>query len=256
MVPHRPMGIGRHDRGDIMKKVVLTALGAALLLVSAASAQDQAPITAAIATPLLVKKADVGSSLPSNSEVWISLDRPVDSKTLKMGDKFDVTVSRDVMIGDYIVIPRGTHGHGQISYRTGKGAFGKSAKMEFDITDVTLGDRSIPLAGHYRIEGQGNTGAAVGAVGAVVAVGVFGAFVTGHSAMANQGSEWKAATKEPILVAIAPASDAPVMAAAAPAAPAAPQASYASGVAAGKAALIDAPTGGTLTPAVATVVKN
>lgn len=233
-----------------MKRKVLTALGASLLLASASFAQDQAPVTAVIATPLLVKKADIGSSLPSNSEVWVSLDQSVDSKKLKMGDKFDVTVCRDVMMGDYIVIPRGTHGHGQISYRTGKGAFGKSAKMEFDITDVTLGDRSIALAGHYRIEGQGNTGAAVGAV---VAVGVFGAFVTGHSATANQGSEWKAATKEPILVAIAPPPGAPLMAAATPVAP---QASYASDVAAGKAALAGAPTGGTLTPAVATVVKN
>ena len=233
-----------------MDKVVLTALGASLSFVSAAFAQDQAPITAPLATPLLVKKADVGSSLPGNSEVWVSLDQTVDSKKLKMGDKFDVTVSRDVMMGDYIVIPRGTHGHGQISYRTGKGAFGKSAKMEFDITDVALGDRSIPLAGHYRIEGQGNTGAAVGAV---VAVGVFGAFVTGHSATAGQGSEWKAATKEAILVAIAPPANAPALAAAMPATA---QTSYAAGMAAGKAALDGAPTGGTLTPAVATVVKN
>ncbi|HLZ78824.1 MAG TPA: hypothetical protein VKQ09_05745 [Sphingomonas sp.] len=142
------------------------------------------------------------------------------SKKTKVGDKFDVTVSRDVMMGDYVVIPRGTPGHGQIAYRTGKGAFGKSAKMEFDLVDVKVGDRYIPISGHYRIEGNGNTGAAVGAV---VAVGVFGAFVTGHSAAAAQGSEWKAYTKEPILLAIA-ATPTPVLAAApvvqvAPAAP-------------------------------------
>jgi hypothetical protein len=104
------------------------------------------------------------------------------------------------MAGDYIVIPRGTHGHGHVSYRTGKGAFGKSAKMEFDITDVELSDRSIPLSGHYRLEGNGNTGT-------VVAVGALGGvFITGHSATANQGSEWKAATKEPILIAMADAA--------------------------------------------------
>lgn len=142
-----------------------------------------------------------GSALPSNSEVWLSMDHELNSKKTKVGDKFDMTVARDVMLGQYVVIPRGTPAHGQISYRTGKGAFGKSAKMEFDLVDVVLPSRTVPVAGHYRIEGQGNTGAAVGAV---VAAGVFGAFVTGHSASATQGSEWKAATKEPLIVSFAP----------------------------------------------------
>jgi hypothetical protein len=212
-----------------MNRFVFTALCATTVCASAVSAQDQTPITASPATPLILQKVQVGSSFPSNSEVWVSLDRPLNSKQAKMGERFDVTVSRDVAMGDYIVIPRGTHGHGQISYRTGKGAFGKSAKMEFDITDVELGDRSIPLSGHYRLEGQGNTGATVGAV---VAVGPFGAFVTGHSASADQGSEWKAATKESILVAVAPAPAATTLTA------------------------VPATTGATLTPAVVTVVKN
>ena len=138
--------------------------------------------------------------LPSNSEIWLTMDRELSSKKTRVGDKFDMTVARDVMLGNYVVIPRGTHGHGQMTYRTGKGAFGKSAKMEFDIVDVVLPSRVISLAGHYRIEGQGNTGAAVGAA---VAVGVFGAFVTGHSASAAQGSEWKAATKEPLAISFA-----------------------------------------------------
>ena len=123
--------------------------------------------------------------------------RPHDGR---VGDTLSFMVSRDVMVGQYIVIPRGTPGVGHVSYRTGKGAFGKSAKFEFDIDSISLNGRTVPVTGHYRVEGQGNTGAAVGAV---VAVGVFGAFVTGHSAIAAQGSEWKASTKEPIAIQIA-----------------------------------------------------
>lgn len=174
---------------------------AVLMIPLAASAQD--PLLLATSQALVVRKAEVGNTLPSNTEVWLSLNSSLTSKAAKVGDKFDLTVSRDVMAGDYVVIPRGTQGHGQLSYRTGKGAFGKSAKIEFDLVDVQVGQRFIPLAGHYRIEGEGNTGAAVGAV---VAVGVFGALVTGHSATASQGSEWKAYTKEPIMLALPPAS--------------------------------------------------
>jgi hypothetical protein len=185
------------------------AILGALVLCAPINAQQQAVIASAPQV-LVVQKAAVGNSLPSNTEVWVSLNNGLTSKQTKVGDKFDVTVSRDVMMGDYVVIPRGTPGHGQVAYRTGKGAFGKSAKMEFDLVDVKIGERYIPVSGHYRLEGNGNTGAAVGAV---VAVGVFGAFVTGHSAAAAQGTEWKAYTKEPIMVAIAQPEQAPVMAA-------------------------------------------
>lgn len=249
-----------------MTRRVSALLGAMVVAVPAtAQVTDQVPatpVTATIAPVLTVQKTVVqnGSALPSNSDVWISLDRPMDSRRIKQGEKFDVTVSRDVMLGDYVVIPRGTHGHGQISYRTGKGAFGKSAKMEFDLIDVQLADRNIPLAGHYRIEGQGNTGATVGAV---VAVGVFSAFVTGHSATAAQGSEWKGSTKEPILVALAPVTPVQAAVAAAPVtatpiAPAVVSAPVAAtpAVAAPATAAALAPGGAVLTPASATVVRQ
>lgn len=48
-------------------------------------------------------------------------------------------------------------------------------------------------------EGEGNTGAAVGAV---VAVGVFGAFVKGHSATVTNGQQLRAHTVEPITFAV------------------------------------------------------
>jgi hypothetical protein len=146
--------------------------------------------------------------LPSNTEVWLSANQEVTSKRIKEGHKFPLSVSRDVMIGNFVVIPRGTPAEGQISYRTGKGAFGKSAKIEFDLLNITLNGRVIPVGGHYRIEGRGNTGAAVGAV---VAVGVFGAFVTGRSAVIAQGSEYRSFTRgeTPVMLATGPATPAP-----------------------------------------------
>jgi hypothetical protein len=212
-----------------MKLMLVAAHCAALFSCDVAFAQA-APATAApaivptttapivaIARPTL----ESGAGLPANTEVWFAPNAEVNSKRIKQGEKFDMTVTRDVTLGDYVVIPRGTKGIGQVGYRTGKGAFGKSAKMEFDIVDIELGGSLIPVTGHYRIEGQGNTGATVGAV---VAVGVFSAFVTGHSAVVAQGTEYKAFTtgRLPVALPAAPvapvASVAPAPAAAVPAA--------------------------------------
>ena len=192
-----------------MNKISYAVLGAAALCAPAAAEVTPAQITPVQAAPMIpvVVQAPAavtnGSVMPSNTEIWLSLDNEVSSKKMKVGDSIAMRVSRDAMLGNYVVIPRNTPGVGHVAYRTGKGAFGKSAKFEFDIDSITLAGRTIPVSGHYRVEGQGNTGAAIGAV---VAVGVFGAFVTGHSAVAAQGSEWKAATKEPITVSIAGAN--------------------------------------------------
>ena len=182
-----------------MKIIVVALVSATAVMPSVISAQTSAPIVAqpSLVSPIVAvarpSATDAQAALPANSEIWVSPNAEVNSKKIKQGEKFDMSVSRDVVLGNYVVIPRGTRAIGQISYRTGKGAFGKSAKLEFEVVDVDLGGRLIPVKGHYRIEGQGNTGAAVGAV---VAVGVFGAFVTGHSATVAQGTEYKAYTTD------------------------------------------------------------
>jgi hypothetical protein len=148
-------------------------------------------------------------TLAPNTEVVVTPNDTLTTKSLKVGDKFKIATVFDVMQDGFVVIPRGTPGEATVSYRTGKGAFGKSAKMEVTFNWLKLGDRQIPLNGTYRQEGQGNTGAAVGAV---VAVGVFGAFVTGHSATITNGQQLRTHTAETISFSV-PAGAAPVQAA-------------------------------------------
>ncbi len=163
-----------------------------------------APVAATPAPPIVampLPEVGPGSTLPSNTDVWLTLDNKLDSHDVKVGDPLTFKVARDVMLGNFIVIPRGTPATGRITYRTGRGAFGKSAKLEFDIETINLNGHAIPVSGHYRIAGDGNTGATVGAVAAAGVIG--GLFVKGRSAVAAQGSEWKVATKQPVPVEVA-----------------------------------------------------
>lgn len=182
-------------------KVALYTL--ACLASAGAQAQDAPPpVVPVIAQPPQIVPVNNQLVLPSNTEVTVSLNQEVSSKKMKEGAKFDVSVSRDVMLGNYVVIPRGTRGRGEITYRTGKGAFGKSAKMEIEVRSLDMNGRIVPLSGKFRQEGAGNTGATIGAV---VAVGVFAAFVTGKSAVFEQGRELRTFTTEPLPVVIAAA---------------------------------------------------
>ncbi|RZM02987.1 MAG: hypothetical protein EOP68_20670, partial [Sphingomonas sp.] len=146
--------------------------------------------------------------LPANSEVPLVLDQEVSSKRMKVGDGFDVSVARDVWSGDRIAIPRGARGRGVVVWKTGKGAFGKSGKMEIELRSVEVGGQLVPLSGKFRQEGEGNTAATVGTI---VAAGVIaGMFVTGHSAVFAQGTELKGMTSAPF-AAVGAAKGADVM---------------------------------------------
>lgn len=187
------------------------AAAAAVLLVSPAFAQQAAPAAPAAPAPLIATPIapppPTQASLPANTEILVRMNEELTTRGGKVdvGTTFRMSVVDDVRIGNFVVIPRGTPAIGEVTWKTGKGAFGKSGKMEIDIRYIDLNGRRIPLSGHYRQEGEGNT---VATVAAVVAVGVFGAFVTGKSATIPQGRELKAYTTEPLAVAfpaVAPA---------------------------------------------------
>ena len=189
-----------------MKHVSIFAI-AALAISTSAFAQ-----TAPVAQPVVAVQAslpavETGWTLPANTELTVAAANELSSKNLKEGDVFAFTVVNDVQLQNQIVIPRGSRGEGKVLWRTGKGMFGKSAKMELAFDWVDVGGQKIPLAGKHRQEGEGNTGATVGAVLAAGLVG--GMFVTGKSAVVPQGMQMKAFTKDALPVApvlVAPAT--------------------------------------------------
>jgi len=131
--------------------------------------------------------------LPANTEIVMSMNDEVTTKgkTWSEGDTFNLSVVQDVMLGDYVVIPRGSRGVGRITWLTSKGAFGKSGKMDVEMEYVEVGGRRIDLDGTYRQEGEGNT---VATIGGVLLAGVFAGFVTGKSGRIPKGRELTART--------------------------------------------------------------
>jgi hypothetical protein len=177
----------------------------AACMVFAAAAQAAEPMSVvAQPAPLVVTPATAQPTtvLPANTPVTLALNDTITTKGNRFneGDNFDMTVTQDVRMGGYVIIPRGSRGVGRITWLTNKGAFGKSGKMEIDIEYAEVSGHRIPLSGHYRQEGEGNT---VGTVAGVVAVGVFAGFVTGKSGVIPAGRELTARTKEDLPVVFA-----------------------------------------------------
>ena len=207
-----------------------------------AAAAETAAAPAVAAPAAMIAAPAPGLMLPAATEIILTPDAEASSKKLREGHTVPMHTVFDVMHNGVVVIPKGTRGLGTVTWRTGKGAFGKSAKMEITFNELTLPNgHRLPLSGMHRQEGQGNTGAAVGAA---IAVGVFGAFVTGKSAIIPTGQHLMARTNETLAYAIpagavivptaqlAPAAPVAVITPAATAAPAAEAAAPAEPVAA------------------------
>jgi hypothetical protein len=134
-------------------------------------------------------------TLDAGVPITLVVGEDVTSTSHKTGDTFKLTVANDVKIGDTLVIPRGTPAGAEITWRTGKGAFGKSGKIEFSLRYIDLNGQRIPVSGDYRQEGEGNTVAT--GVG-IIAVGIFAGFITGKRARVPMGRELVAKVAVPV----------------------------------------------------------
>lgn len=167
--------------------------------------------------PLAAQSAQLSqlAVLPANTEVILAMNEDLTTKggNVDEGSMFNLTVASDVKLGDLIVIPRGSRGAGEITWKTGKGAFGKSGKMDIELRYVEVGGQRIPVEGKYRQEGEGNT---VATIGTVILAGVFAAFVTGKSAKIPRGRELSARTTVDVPVALPASSKSVTLETAAP----------------------------------------
>ena len=174
-----------------MKRVATFVAALAVTPSHGIAAESVAPLQAVAVTP-------AHTVLPQNTPVYLSLNETLNTKSsrTKRGNTFTLSVTRDVIYRQHVVIPRGSRAMGTIVYRTRKGGFGKSGKMEISLDYVEIGDQQIAIRGSHREEGEGNSGATVATFVLLSMIG--SGLITGHSAEIPAGRVFTAWTKEDV----------------------------------------------------------
>lgn len=153
---------------------------AALLVAAPAFGQTSAPAPTTAARVVL----------PVNTLVEVTPAVEITSKEMKEGTTRAFLTTRDVVEQGVVIIPRGSPVTAEVTWRTGKGIVGKSAKFELTFKSVRVNGVERLLRGTHRQEGRGNTaGALLGS-----------AFITGRSATMSPGQLVNAFTAEEIVV--------------------------------------------------------
>ncbi len=120
--------------------------------------------------------------------IQVTPTEEISSIKMKEGDSYMLQVATDVTYNGVVIIPRGAPVKGTITWRTGKGIGGKSAKFEMTFNTVTVRGQQYALKGKHRQEGRGNTVAAL--LGSM--------FISGRSAIMTSGQIVTAFTAVPI----------------------------------------------------------
>jgi hypothetical protein len=128
--------------------------------------------------------------LPANTMIPVTPVQEITTIKMKEGDTYTLQTASDVTEKGVVVIPRGAPVNCTITWRTGKGIGGKSAKFDLTFNSVMVGVKPYALKGKHRQEGKGNTVAAL--LGSMV--------ISGHSAVMASGQIVNAFTVDPIPV--------------------------------------------------------
>jgi hypothetical protein len=182
-----------------MKTVILgVAVAATFQFATATGAQQMGspdPATTNVAAaPAAVAPAVVPAVarivLPTDTVVVVTPVQEITSKKMKEGDMQRLQVANDLVSNGVVVVPRGSPVTAMVTWRTGKGIGGKSAKFELTFQSVNVRGKDYALKGKWRQEGRGNTVAAL--LGSML--------ISGHSAVMTSGQMVNAFTAEDIVI--------------------------------------------------------
>jgi hypothetical protein len=152
------------------------------------------------------QQAGVVVTVPAGALLRMRINQTLTSAQAKPGDRFDGIVVSDVVAGGAVAIPRGAAVQGTVVDAKKSGALAGRGELTLQLTQVTLGGVSTPIAsdvwgrttGDKTVQSVNNTvaggalGALFGAVagggrGAAIGAGVGGALGLGSAAASGSG---------------------------------------------------------------------
>jgi len=160
------------------------------------------------AEPPATENAAAPVTVPALTPVIIRIDAEISSRTSKPGDRFGITVTEDVRVGEAVVIPAGSMGEGEVIHAAKRGAGGKAGELIVVARYVRVGDNEIRLRSFAL--GAAGQDKSVDSLAASIAFGPFGLIQKGGDAYVHRDTLGTAKTalefKLPAVMGSAPVS--------------------------------------------------
>jgi hypothetical protein len=158
--------------------------------------------SAVVSTALILTGfTSLAQTIPAGTNIPVRMGREISSGTAKVGDRFDATLARDLVVGGKTIAQAGSPARGKVTLAKSSGRLHAPGQISVRLTSIQAEGKTIALeTGSYHLEGKSHAksnatkiggGAALGAViggiagggkGAAIGAGAGGAAGTGVAA--------------------------------------------------------------------------
>jgi hypothetical protein len=159
--------------------------------------------TLLIATILLTTAFALAQTIPAGTPVTVRIGSEISSGSAQVGQSFDGSLARKLVVGGKTVAPAGSAVRGKVTLAKSSGRLHAPGQLSIRLTSIHANGHSIPVTSSaYRVTGKSHTksnatkiggGAAAGAIIGALAGGGKGAAI-GTVAGAGAGTGVAAAT--------------------------------------------------------------
>lgn len=136
--------------------------------------------------------------LRSGSLIPLEATKNVRASNVKVGDTVEFMVSRDVMVGDEVAIPRGTLVEGKVTLAKKSSSFGTKGRLGINIDNMIFNGQNIPLT-HSTVSIEGQSRSALSVI-LFLFVTIPAAFIPGTRAEMPAGYEVNALTAQSVTI--------------------------------------------------------
>ncbi|MGD0347657.1 MAG: hypothetical protein ABSA85_12915 [Terracidiphilus sp.] len=179
--------------------IALKAAGAsdrvvAAIVAKSSTAAQPAPVPVAPLPPAPAP-APAKFLLAEGSDVYLTFDEDLSSKTAQEGDSVAFVLSEDLKVGDVVVAKAGTRALGEVTNAQKSEMMGKGGELNIRLDYLKVGTARVHLRGTKG--GEGNSGLG-GAIALSMLVGVFGLLHHGKEIKVQRGTPLHAYVSEDI----------------------------------------------------------
>jgi hypothetical protein len=105
--------------------------------------------------------ARISIKVPEGTEIHISIDDPLSSKTSSAGDMFAFRTTDAIRLSDGTVLPEGYRGRGEVTDVEKKGMLGKAGHLNIRLDYLAVGDVHVHLRRSTGVEGKSGVGTTI-----------------------------------------------------------------------------------------------
>jgi hypothetical protein len=139
-------------------------------------------------------------TIPAGTRISVRTIDRIDSTTNKVGDRFQASLHEPLMVGDNVVVAKGTDVYGKLAEAKQSGTFAGKSQLRLELTGIVVNGQTVPIAtGEYELTGKSRGastakrtvgGAVIGTlIGAAAGGGKGAAIGAGVGGAAGAGSE-------------------------------------------------------------------